>query len=253
MARSKAPLIIGGLVLLLGFGFAATAGASPATPPAPKPPKPPRPAPPPIVPPAPPPAPPPVIPPDDFNFDDITDDELQPEACALVGQSIAPDRDVAVQLLGSLFPSVDWLAVPVTSPAAALLSRATLLVGRIRSGEVICDDTIVIEDTPRAGGYYQIRKGDTPLGIIKKAYPSLSAAERIEAVRLVTASARNGGNISGQGIVIDSRLKSTKDLIGPVIFSMYTDWRCKPSTVSERFIPGNCYAVLFLPILEGEL
>jgi hypothetical protein len=134
-----------------------------------------------------------------------------------------------------------------------LLSRVRAIFADLESGKTSCDPPIVPDMVPRAGYYYQWQKDDVPFTIVKKAYPQLSgdadgqAQKRIAAVKMITNHPRNGGGVPGQGIVVKTQLAGNIKLLGPAIFSTSKKWYCGPTTEAQRFIPGSCYPVVFLP------
>jgi hypothetical protein len=204
----------------------------------------------------------PVIPagPDESILDTFEDDELDEQACTLWAARVGSESDgeLALRLCKGLFPSLNWtLPLPLGSKRGLMLGRLTTTFASIRSGALVCDSPITPESTPRAGGYYQIKKGDTLLGIVQKAYPQYksSASLRLQAAKTIIAHPRNGGGVAGSGIVVPAgqcapsqAAWNTKN-IGPTIVDFCKNWRCNPSTESQRFLTGSCYAVVYLPLI----
>ncbi len=236
--------VIGGGGLLMLLLLAMAGGGSGGTPPAPPTPTPPAPG------PEPRPMPGPT---DDADLVDIDETDLTPLICELMSAAMPfqSATEIALTVLSGAFVGYDWKSIPAGSERERLVVLATALVTAVRNGQLSCDLPIQINDVPTAGAYYQIKFGDKPLLIIKAAYPWANAAQRVELVRAVTKHPSNGGGIIGQGICIKPRMAATLQQIGPVIFSMYTDWRCNPPTADARFEPGTCYAVVFLPLLTA--
>lgn len=195
-----------------------------------------------------------IEPPDESELADITDADLIPLVCEFWAGADPSLTDIALArlLLDGAIPQHDFEGeLPSGSQRARLLDLAAEIIAAVRSGETSCELPISIDTVPRAGGYYQIKKGDAPLNIIKLAYPWASAGQRVELVRLVTNHPANGGGVAGQGIDIEPLYESTRNLIGPVIFSMLPRWRCSPRVAAQRFDSGDCFAVVYLPLITS--
>ncbi len=190
----------------------------------------------------------------DPSFDNILDADLFAEACTLwLARSVTSTVDsLALALAKGVFPHLEWPGPPASN-RAGFLARTTLLFQALQSGQMSCDPPVIPETVPRANSYYQWRKGDLPFAIVAKAYPQLAgnapgqAQKRIAAVKMITNHPRNGGGVIGQGIIIKTKLANDVKMLGPAIFSTDPKWYCSPTTEAQRFIPGSCYAVVFLP------
>ena len=201
------------------------------------------------------PPPPPPPPPSDDQFADLTESELT-EYCCSVWSSLPEPSTVGLDelswsVLRGLFPAFTW-PPPESSSIAVheVWHRCVGIFSAIQAGDVSCDAAIVINDGPaKAGSFYQVRKDDTPFGIINTAYPGLTASQRVKAVQLVTDHPLNAG------LRVPTKLAGDKKLIGPWIFDMYPTRRelpdpfDLPTTNSQRFEPGKHLAILHLPVL----
>ncbi len=216
-----------------------TPGPTPEPRPTPSPPEPgPRPAPEPL-------------PGNDDDLADVDEAEIIPLVCEMLAKSMpfTKDIDFAMQVLKGAFVGYDWALVPPGSERARLIALTTEIVKGTRSGAISCDLPIEIDDNPTAGGYYQIKHDDYPLGIIGKAYPWANGSQRAALVKAVTNHPSNGGGVIGQGIIVATVQQANINIIGPKVFSMFKKWRCNPETSPQRFEPGTCYAVVFLPLI----
>lgn len=188
---------------------------------------------------------------------DVTDDELRLLLCPVwiylgtVWPVVLPS-DAAKHFLAQTFPLHTWPPPPsTTDPARKLWTRIADGFNSIKMGSWSCEDGRIdpdeIHDTPTPGGYYQIRKGDTPLGVAGKAMPMLDAQGRIDYLKLVNKDPRN------QGLLVAATQEFTKKYIGDQIVSFFPKWRRLPdpldlpTTVSQRFEPGQYYALVYLP------
>jgi len=187
----------------------------------------------------------------DSDLADIGEDDIKPLVCEMLAKAnpFTKDLDFAMQVLKGAFVGYDWALIPPGSERARLVALTTEIVAGARSGEISCDLPIEIKSKPTAGGYYQIKYGDTPFGIVAAAYPWANAQERIALVKATTNHPSNGGGVIGQGICVATTQQGNINLIGDVVFSMFKKWFCNPTTAAQRFLPGGCYAVVFLPLV----
>ncbi len=187
----------------------------------------------------------------DSDLADINELDIKPLVCEMLAKvnPFTKDIDFALQVLKGAFVGYDWAMVPLNSERGRLIQLTTEIVAGVRAGTISCDLPIEINPKPVAGGYYQIQYGNTPLGIIAAAYPWANAQERVALVKATTNHPANGGGVVGQGICVATQKQGNINIIGPVVFSMFKKWFCKPTISPQRFLPGSCYAVVFLPLI----
>jgi len=192
-----------------------------------------------------------IPPPDDEDMlDGLTDEDIFDAACAIWGARTPGESDssLALRALRGLFPGLVWPGTPGGQRAEAQ-QRVQAVFADIRGGLISCDGPIEIEPEPRAGGFYQIKQNDNLFGIVQHAYPGLTAQQRVQAARTVINSPKNGAGKIGSGIIVATTQQGNKNLLGDAIVSFYPKWTCQPATEHARYESGNCYAVVYLPVI----